>query len=169
MSGCIYGAFGQALGFRGLGSQKTKWIRTQNSRRFNQHFRSHEAEFRALRGYLQWDTPSYLSFPRIGIFRACAPDYVPWNRSCSSNLTKDRFLASWHQPQRLKSCWNCWFPHYRVATNISNMVASVRRCWLLIFNRVFWRLCKRIVRVWRASSGADVCGGCGLGSSHPLS
>jgi hypothetical protein len=77
MSGCIYGAFGQALGFRGLGSQKTKWIRTQNSRRFNQHFRSHEAEFRALRGYLQWDTPSYLSFPRIGISPSLCPRLCP--------------------------------------------------------------------------------------------
>lgn len=32
MSDCIYGAFGQALEVRGLGSPKTKRIRTQNLR-----------------------------------------------------------------------------------------------------------------------------------------
>jgi hypothetical protein len=88
MSDCIKGAFGQALEVRGLDC-KDKRVRTLNFRPPFTNIPLQQGRFpRFTRaawlyaGSLQWDTPSYLPLPRIGIFSEPVPQILPpWNRS----------------------------------------------------------------------------------------
>jgi hypothetical protein len=96
--------------------------------------------------------------PRIGIFPTLCPGFCPAERDIDQIWLRIAFSHP-ASATKLNFELEVLVSALEAVANMTNMPTSGMTCWLLICDRVVWRLCKRMLRFRKASrtSGADVC------------